>query len=232
MLVAALFAERHQPRAQGAVARRLGLGDWRQVGGLEHRTHLSSFPRKRESRFSNCKISWAPAFAGVTDWVTPQRAAPLRHRDRLKPPARPFRPPGGSRRGDDCPARRGVRAIRCVADHAERSAWRCRPRFRQCGGAHREQLSTPNDMLQRLKSMEREFGRRPGRRWGPRVLDLDIALWSGGAIRSRSLSIPHPQLARRSFVLQPLAAIAPGWRVGALNIRHLAHRLARRRRRG
>jgi 2-amino-4-hydroxy-6-hydroxymethyldihydropteridine diphosphokinase len=90
----------------------------------------------------------------------------------------------------------------------------------------------PNDMLQRLKSMEREFGRRPGRRWGPRVLDLDIALWSGGAIRSRSLSIPHPQLARRSFVLQPLAAIAPGWRVGALSIRHLAHRLARRRRRG
>jgi 2-amino-4-hydroxy-6-hydroxymethyldihydropteridine diphosphokinase len=86
----------------------------------------------------------------------------------------------------------------------------------------------PPQMLSRLKTIEREFGRRSGRRWGPRVLDLDIALWSGGQFRSRRLTIPHPQLARRSFVLQPLAAIAPSWRVGALAIRHLAHRLARR----
>ena len=57
-----------------------------------------------------------------------------------------------------------------------------------------------------------------GRRWGPRVLDLDIVLWSGGKFRSRRLTIPHPQLGRRSFVLQPLAAIAPGWRVGGLTV--------------
>ena len=87
----------------------------------------------------------------------------------------------------------------------------------------------PPKMLGRLKAMEREFGRRSGRRWGARVLDLDIALWSGGRLKSRGLTIPHPQLSRRSFVLQPLAAIAPGWRVGALAIRHLACRLARRR---
>jgi 2-amino-4-hydroxy-6-hydroxymethyldihydropteridine diphosphokinase len=85
----------------------------------------------------------------------------------------------------------------------------------------------PPNMLRRLKTIEREFGRRSGRRWGPRVLDLDIVLWSGGKWRSRRLTIPHPQLSRRSFVLQPLAAIAPGWRVGALAVRHLAHRLAR-----
>lgn len=91
----------------------------------------------------------------------------------------------------------------------------------------------PPDMLRRLKAMEREFGRRRGRRWGPRVLDLDVALWSGGKWRSRRLNIPHRQLARRSFVLQPLAAIAPNWRVeGALSARHLAHRLARRAARG
>ena len=82
------------------------------------------------------------------------------------------------------------------------------------------------------RTMEREFGRRRGRRWAPRVLDLDIALWSGGKFRSRRLSIPHAQLARRSFVLQPLAAIAPGWRIGGLSARHLAERLARRRPRG
>ena len=90
----------------------------------------------------------------------------------------------------------------------------------------------PTEMLARLKSIEREFGRRPGRRWGPRVLDLDIALWSGGRIRSRRLTIPHAELANRSFVLQPLAAIAPDWRIGATTVRHLAARLARRAARG
>jgi 2-amino-4-hydroxy-6-hydroxymethyldihydropteridine diphosphokinase len=90
----------------------------------------------------------------------------------------------------------------------------------------------PRDLLTRLKTLEREFGRRRGRRWGPRVLDLDVLLWSGGKFRSRRLTIPHPELARRSFVLQPLSAIAPAWRVGALTIRHLAERLARRGARG
>jgi 2-amino-4-hydroxy-6-hydroxymethyldihydropteridine diphosphokinase len=90
----------------------------------------------------------------------------------------------------------------------------------------------PAAMLARLKALEQAFGRRRGRHWGPRVLDLDIALWSGGRFHSRKLTIPHPQLAKRSFVLQPLAAIAPGWRVRALTIRHLAHRLARKRPRG
>ena len=90
----------------------------------------------------------------------------------------------------------------------------------------------PPALLSRLKTLEREFGRRAGRRWGPRVLDLDILLWSGGRFRTRRLTVPHPRLARRGFVLQPLAAIAPRWRVGPLAIRHLAHRLARRRPRG
>ena len=91
----------------------------------------------------------------------------------------------------------------------------------------------PPDMLVRLKAIEREFGRRRGRRWGPRVLDLDVALWSGRRWRSRRLTIPHRQLGKRSFVLNPLAAIAPNWRVeGSLTARHLAHRLARRAPRG
>jgi 2-amino-4-hydroxy-6-hydroxymethyldihydropteridine diphosphokinase len=86
----------------------------------------------------------------------------------------------------------------------------------------------PPEMLKRLKTLEREFGRRRGRRWGPRVLDLDLALWSGGRFRSRQLTVPHPALATRSFVLQPLAVIAPGWRVGSRTMRQLAHRLSRR----
>ena len=88
----------------------------------------------------------------------------------------------------------------------------------------------PPTMLERLKRIEREFGRRRGKRWGPRVLDLDIAAWSGGNWRSRCLTVPHRQLKDRQFVLCPLAAIAPSWRIdGALTARHLAARLARPR---
>ena len=91
----------------------------------------------------------------------------------------------------------------------------------------------PLEMLPALKAIEREFGRRRGKHWAARVLDLDIALWSGGRFRARRLSIPHYGLEERSFVLQPLAAIAPSWRVrGALTAHHLAHRLARRAPRG
>ncbi|HEX5238289.1 MAG TPA: 2-amino-4-hydroxy-6-hydroxymethyldihydropteridine diphosphokinase [Sphingomicrobium sp.] len=91
-----------------------------------------------------------------------------------------------------------------------------------------ESDADPPEMLRRLKRIEREFGRRGARRWGARVLDLDILLWSGGTFRSRRLTIPHRELAKRSFVLEPLSAVAPGWRVNGLAIRHLAHRLMRR----
>ena len=88
----------------------------------------------------------------------------------------------------------------------------------------------PPDMLAALKRVERDFGRTPGKRWGDRVLDLDIAAWDGGKWRSRQLTIPHKQLPHRAFVLGPLGAIAPNWRItGALSVRHLAARLARSR---
>jgi len=88
----------------------------------------------------------------------------------------------------------------------------------------------PLQMLESLKRIERAFGRRQGKRWGPRVLDLDIIAWSGGLWRSRRLTIPHRQLRIRAFVLHPLATIAPMWRIdGWLTARHLAARLARPR---
>jgi 2-amino-4-hydroxy-6-hydroxymethyldihydropteridine diphosphokinase len=91
----------------------------------------------------------------------------------------------------------------------------------------------PPAMLASLKAIEREFGRRRGKRWGPRVLDLDLVAWSGGKWNSSRLTVPHPELSRRTFVIQPLAAIAPYWRVAApLTVRHLAARLAKRRPRG
>lgn len=87
----------------------------------------------------------------------------------------------------------------------------------------------PPEMLQRLKALERSFGRRRGRRWGSRVLDLDIIAWSGGNHTSRRLQVPHRLATQRSFVIGPLATIAPGWRIeGHLTALHFAHRLARR----
>jgi 2-amino-4-hydroxy-6-hydroxymethyldihydropteridine diphosphokinase len=88
----------------------------------------------------------------------------------------------------------------------------------------------PPAMLKRLKRLERDFGRRRGRRWGSRVLDLDIVAWSGGNWSSHGLTVPHKSAATRCFVIGPLATIAPGWRLeGHVNAHHFAHRLARRR---
>ena len=88
----------------------------------------------------------------------------------------------------------------------------------------------PEAMLAAVKAIEHSFGRRPGKRWGARVLDLDLVVWSGGRFTSRRLVIPHPRLASRDFVLGPLGAVAPAWRlIGALTARHLAARLHKSR---
>lgn len=89
----------------------------------------------------------------------------------------------------------------------------------------------PKAMLAELKKLERDFGRRPGKRWGERVLDLDLAVWSGGPFHSRGLTIPHSRLTEREFVLGPLAAIAPQWRIfHGLTAPQLLSRLGKRRR--
>jgi 2-amino-4-hydroxy-6-hydroxymethyldihydropteridine diphosphokinase len=87
----------------------------------------------------------------------------------------------------------------------------------------------PQALLVSLKRIERAFGRRKGRRWGPRVLDLDIILWSEGFWGGPGPTIPHPEMHRRSFVLQPLVEIAPAWRdpVSGARIRHLYYRLTK-----
>lgn len=88
---------------------------------------------------------------------------------------------------------------------------------------------SPPEMLERLQVIEAEFGRRIGQRWSARTLDLDILLWSGGAWSDTSLTVPHPAMTERAFVLGPLRAIAPDWRhpLGALTVRQLAARLVR-----
>lgn len=92
-----------------------------------------------------------------------------------------------------------------------------------------ESVESPPALLRQLKAIERDFGRRRGRIWGARVIDLDIILWSGGAWGERRLIVPHPRFRERDFVLAPLLEIAPGWRdpVTGLTVRQLAARLRR-----
>jgi len=88
----------------------------------------------------------------------------------------------------------------------------------------------PPALLDLLKRIERAFGRRRGRRWGARVLDLDVLLWSGGRWRTRTLAVPHAGLRARRFVLDPLVTVAPGWRLpDGGTVRHAAARLTRAR---
>ncbi|WP_417594998.1 2-amino-4-hydroxy-6-hydroxymethyldihydropteridine diphosphokinase [Parasphingorhabdus sp.] len=71
----------------------------------------------------------------------------------------------------------------------------------------------PPRLLERLKRIEAEFGRRRGQPWSRRVLDLDILMWSGGAFDSDTpaLTVPHPLMRERSFVIGPAAEIAGDW---------------------
>lgn len=75
-----------------------------------------------------------------------------------------------------------------------------------------DSASSPPELLVRLKAIERDFGRRRGRRWGSRVIDLDIVLWSGGCWTGPGLTVPHVAFRTRDFVLEPLVRIAPTWR--------------------
>ena len=68
------------------------------------------------------------------------------------------------------------------------------------------------DLLLLLQATERQFGRVRGEANAPRILDLDILDYQGEVMTAPSLSLPHPRLHERRFVLMPIAEIAPDWR--------------------
>ena len=69
----------------------------------------------------------------------------------------------------------------------------------------------PEDLLQILLKIEQQFGRIRQERWGPRILDLDILLYGDLILEMPNLTIPHPRMNERAFVLVPLAEIAVHW---------------------
>jgi 2-amino-4-hydroxy-6-hydroxymethyldihydropteridine diphosphokinase len=145
---------------------------------------------------------------------------------------------GSNRRGRHGSPAATVRAASAAIGAERLSAVRLTPALGPAGRGFANAVALlqseldPPALLARLKQVERDFGRRAGRRWGPRVLDLDIILWSQGAWGGDGLIVPHPEFRRRPFVLQPLAEIAPAWRdpITGATVRQLLFRLRRQSR--
>lgn len=70
---------------------------------------------------------------------------------------------------------------------------------------------SPENLLKRLKAIETAMGRKrvKGKRWGSRIIDLDILLYGAMVVNKRNLKIPHPQMPNRRFVLLPISELAP-----------------------
>jgi 2-amino-4-hydroxy-6-hydroxymethyldihydropteridine diphosphokinase len=67
----------------------------------------------------------------------------------------------------------------------------------------------PAELLDGLKKTELEMGRIKQEKWGPRIIDIDILFYSNIIIKNEVLTIPHPEITSRRFVLEPLSEIAP-----------------------
>jgi 2-amino-4-hydroxy-6-hydroxymethyldihydropteridine diphosphokinase len=66
----------------------------------------------------------------------------------------------------------------------------------------------PLGLLNAVKEIERVLGRTPSKRWGPRVIDVDVVLWESLVMDEPALTLPHREFRNRAFVLAPLAEIA------------------------
>ncbi len=82
----------------------------------------------------------------------------------------------------------------------------------------------PRDLLARVKALEVALGRVETVRWGPRVIDMDILYYGDEAIDTPALTLPHPEMLKRGFVLIPLAELRPARRVGGMAIADAAAR--------
>lgn len=67
----------------------------------------------------------------------------------------------------------------------------------------------PLELLEMMQAIEQTMGRRPGVTFGPRLIDLDLLFYDTVQIETRKLTVPHPLIPQRAFVLKPLAEIAP-----------------------
>ena len=121
----------------------------------------------------------------------------------------------------DDPVRQVERAIAALQDLPDTALTACSSLYRSAPFGPVEQPDFVNavaqletqldvaELFRRLQSIEQLHGRRRGERWGPRVIDLDLLVFGRQVIDSETLTVPHPGIAERNFVLLPLQEIAP-----------------------
>ena len=129
----------------------------------------------------------------------------------------------GSNLGD--PARQLKTALEALADTEDSTLVDCSPVYQSLAIGPGDQpdylnavarLDTtlaPLALLRRLQSIEAAQGRERGERWAARTLDLDLLLYADEVMDSAALTLPHPRLKERNFVLAPLADLAPELRL-------------------
>jgi 2-amino-4-hydroxy-6-hydroxymethyldihydropteridine diphosphokinase len=97
-----------------------------------------------------------------------------------------------------------------VSEFVETEPWGVvdQPPFLNAVAEIRTELE-PEALLEALKAIEWQVGRVPTYRWGPREIDVDLLLYGERALRTGRLTLPHPSILERPFVLEPLQEIAP-----------------------
>jgi 2-amino-4-hydroxy-6-hydroxymethyldihydropteridine diphosphokinase len=76
----------------------------------------------------------------------------------------------------------------------------------------------PHDLLAVCLDVERAIGRVRDEKWGPRLIDIDLLTYDGRELADETLTLPHPHLTQRAFVLVPLAEIAPDLMIGGSSV--------------
>ena len=154
---------------------------------------------------------WLPAYVGLGSNLDDPRAQVARALDML----------------DRLPATRLI--ARSPLYHTPPFGEVVQPAFVNAAAGLLTQL-TPEDLLAALRSLEKELGRAPPReRWGPRIIDLDLLVVGIERRATNALTLPHPGIAERDFVLYPLGDIAPDLDVpGVGRVAQLRSRVADR----
>ncbi len=118
----------------------------------------------------------------------------------------------------------GVQSVRASSWHETRAIGgpANQPPFLN-GAAVLETSLSPVSLLEALERIEQDLGRTRSQRWEPRTIDLDLLLFDVVVVRTPKLTLPHPRMATRHFVLEPAAEVAPalvhpaiGWSVAQL----------------
>ena len=105
-------------------------------------------------------------------------------------------------------AARGVTVTRVSSLYETDPVGPLQPDFLNAAAEVSTDLS-PADLVRTLKAAEADVGREQRERWGPREIDLDLLLYGDETIDEEGLTVPHPELTHRAFVLVPLIEIAP-----------------------